>query len=347
MKRIILTALLAAGCGPLVTEPMPDIPETVEYDTVRIEYGDDDLVEPGEAEQALEPSPAALVGDPSLIALLTGTTVAGTNLTIWFQLKLIEEVTRHRPTSWDEGVWTWDNAEFKKEDEQYGVFEIREIEPGRYSYSWRVGNTMDERLEVFSGEFSPRDRVDGQQRGTGIIRFDFDNIRAVDPDGKGPEAGRVAIAFRSIGGVRQVRVATFDLVEDGKTEARSALYRYTQLPTGRGRFQWATPADFLEDGEPLELLSIDSAWTPEKAGRAQARVTGGSLEINEVLLHECWGADGKYVFGDLTPDMPAVPYEDGTVDACAGNLNDIELDPPTYQRPETEPEIPGPHPDEQ
>lgn len=347
MKRIILAALFTAGCGPLITEPMPDIPETVEYDTVRIDYGDDDLVEPGTVNQALEPSPAALVGDASLIALLARSTVGGTNAIIWFQLRLIEEVTKQRPTSWDEGVWTWDNAEFRKEGEQYGVFQIRELETGRYSYSWRVGNTMDERLEVFSGEFSPKPRVEGRQRGSGIIRFDFDNIRAVDPDGNGPEAGRIAIAFRSIGGVRQVRVATLDLVKDGETMASSAPYRYAELPSGRGRFQWATPANFLNDGDPQELLSIDAAWTPQKAGRAMVRLSGGSLDVNEVLLEECWGTDGRILFADATPDLDAVAYEDGTADACTGNLVDVALDPPTYQRPESEPEIPGPHPDEQ
>ena len=55
--------MFAASCGPLVTEPMPDIPETVEYDTVRIEYGDDDLLEASTAQM--------LIGDVSPIANIT------------------------------------------------------------------------------------------------------------------------------------------------------------------------------------------------------------------------------------------------------------------------------------
>lgn len=341
--QLLAIALVAAGCGPLVTEPMPDIPETVEYDTVRIEYGEDDLVA-GTANQPL--TPQALIGDASVMAALAKGLVGGTNQIIHGQFALIDAVTQHAPTSWDEGLWVWDNTEFKRDDERFSRFEISEIDEGRYGYLWLVGNRPAEMLEIFSGEFTPQTREDGRQRGYGKIRFNFDNIHAVDPETDAPK-GRAAIAFRAVGGVRQVRVATFDLVEHGKTEKTSALYEYVQFRNRGGRFKFGTRVDWLKDADPLEVLAVDAVWTASTEGRALARLSGGSLTINEVLAEECWGANGRMTFADLTPDMPAVPYEDGMRESCAAGLLEFELDPPAYTPPETEPAVPGPHADEE
>lgn len=337
---LLASAIFAAACGPLggpvVTEPMPDIPETVEYDTVRIEYGDDDLLSPAG-------DPRTLVGDPSPIAAVAQAFVRGTNSIIRAQIALIEAVTRVRPTEWDDDIWIWDNAETRRTSERYSRFEIRRIGDDDIAYEWRVGNEPDELLEVFSGEFSQRAKIGGRQRGSGLLRFNFTNMHQVD-ETTDPRQGRVVIAFRSAGGVRQVRVASFNLVEEGRPEPRSGLYDYIELPDA-GRFRFAAETDFLKDGEPLEHLSIDAVWTREQAGRALASLTGGSLLVNEVLLHECWDDAGRTTFADATPDV-AFPYEDGEFTACSPQVADFELRPPVVMVPQSDPEIPAPHPDE-
>lgn len=343
MKRrtlLLISMLVAPACGPLVTEPMPDIPETVEYDTVRIEYGDDDLLNgtSGTRQQML-------VGDASGIAQVSQVFVKGTNLVIRTQIRLVEAVVRNDPTSYSDGVWVWDNTTFKSAEDRFSRFTIQRIEDGDFRYLWEVGNTADEMLEVFAGEFHPRARFDGRQRGLGLLRFNFTNMHEVDPTST-PEKGRVAIAFRSIGGVRQVRVATFDLVEAGETEPRSARYEYVQLPDDAGRFKFVAETDFLKDGAPFEELAIDAVWSQTQSGRALASLTGGSLTINEVLLQECWDDVGRTTFADTTPDLPGVPYEDGDISACEPRLVEFDLAPPSLDAPQTDPEIPGPHPDE-
>ena len=339
-NRLLALTFFAAGCGPLVTEPMPDIPETVEYDTVRIEYGDDDLVGPSSSQPLTHPQ--ALVGDRSIMALLAKGLVGGTNQIIRGQFAVIEAVTGHEPTSWEQGHWVWDNTKFKRADERFSRFEITDEGEGRYAYLLVVGSKPAEMLEVFSGHFTPRSREDGVQRGFGLIRFNFDNLHAVDPDARAPR-GRAAIAFRAVDGVRQVRVATFDLVEFGKTEKTSALYEYAQFPDDTGRFKFGTRVDWLKDGDPHEVLAVDAVWTAATEGRAIARLSGGSLEINEVLAEECWDGDSAVTFADLTPDMPGLGYEDGTSSGCAASLLEFDLDPPAFSPPEREPEIPGPH----
>ena len=339
-SKLMILLLVAGGCGPIgpvVTEPMPDIPETVEYDTVRIEYGDDDLLT---ASSAL----GALVGDPSPIAQITMAFVRGTNGVIRGQMQLIDALTRTRPTDWGDDYWIWDNSEDRRSSELFSHFEIRRLSDDDFEYAWQLGDTSDAMVEVFSGEFRPRARFEGRQRGLGILRFNFTNLHQVDPDSD-PSQGRVAIAFRAIGGVRQVRVASFDVVDEENPEPRSATYGYEQFRDGAGRFRFAAQTDFLKDGAPLEELSIDTAWTRDAEGRALASLTGGSLLVNEVLLHECWDEAGRTVFADATPDI-AFPYEDGVVDSCNARLLEFELSPPPLVIPQTDPEIPAPHPDE-
>lgn len=343
MKRILPLLSIAAlyGCGPGVTNPMPDIPETVEYDTVRIEYGEDDLVDgtPATAEAQM------LVGDPSLVAGVSQGLIRGTNRVIFQQLRLVDSIVQTRPTEVRDGQWAWDNAASKPDSEPFSRFEITEIDEESYAYEWTLGTRADEMLVVFSAEFRRRERVDGRQRGSGILRFNFDNIHEVDADADAPR-GRAAIAFRAVGGVRQVHVATFDLVELGRVDVQNARFEYVELRSGAGRFKFGQAVDFLRDGEPLETLSIDAVWTPGQRGRAMASLTGGSLEINEVLLHECWDRGGMVSFADATPDLP-VEYEDGEESACADVLTEFSLDPPEFSPPQTDPEIPGTHPDEQ
>ncbi len=338
-QDLLIPLVLLAGCGPIggpvVTEPMPDIPETVEYDTVRIEYGDDDL---------LTASARALVGSPSLLALVSQQFVRGTNGILRAQLALIAAVTRTRPTDYDDGVWSWDNAASRRAPELFSRFEIQEVEPGAYTYRWRLGETESDLLEVFSGEFHPRQRFNGRQRGLGMLQFNFSNLRQLDPDAD-PSAGRVAIAFRSVGGIRQVKVASFDLVTEEQPAPRNGQYEYVEFADGAGRFQFGAETDFLNDGVPLEKLSIDAVWTESAAGRALASLTGGSLMVNEVLLHECWDGGARTTFADATPDL-AIPYEDGESSACDGRLFDIELEPPDVVVPQTDPAIPAAHPDE-
>ena len=338
--HVLFAVVFAAGCGPMVTEPMPDIPETVEYDTVRIDYGDDDLV----AGQALSVHPRALVGDPSAVAHLSQVLVQGTNRVIRDQLLLVGAVTDLPPTSWDNGLWVWDNAEVKQASERFSRFAITEGD-GRIEYRWEVGNDADEMLEIFSGWFAPMERGGGGQRGTGLVRFDFDNVLAVDPEADVPQ-GRAAIAFRAVGGVRQVRVAAYELIQKGKTEPQSSLYDYVQLPDGDGRFRFGTRTDFLHDGAPHELLAVDAAWNEGAEGRASARLTGGSLLINEVLLEECWDAAANVTFADATPNL-APNYEDGTRDACRPEHLALELAPPEFLIPEGDPVVPSAHPAEQ
>lgn len=328
--------LAAISCGPVATEPMPDIPERVEYDTVKIEYGEDDLIR---ATSELVPGAAgALVGDPSGLAELARSTVRGTNRTIFQQIALVEAIASFPPTSFEDDVWTW----IDRRDDRHTVFTIERVSEGRLSYLLESGVTADTIAPVFSGSFDRSSRLAGRQQGSGILRFNLEQFSAIDEDAD--SEGDVLIAFRSFNRIRQVRVALIDVLEQGADNRVNALYEYTQLRNGAGRFKFSSLSDFRNDGEPLERVTVDTAWTPDASGRAAARVTGGSLQINELLLDECWDASGAIVWADAQPDLPT--YDDGEFESCAEPLQRLNLMAPVYQPPSGEPEIPNPHPDE-
>lgn len=145
MRHLItIVSLGAMSCGPLVTEPMPDIPETVEYKTVRIEYGGDDLLpQPGMRQQEL-------VGDASGLAALTRLIVRGANQAIRDQIGLVDAITRFPPSGYMENTWTWEY-----QDERYGKLELTQSEedPDQVSYILLIGDVKASAQEVLSGEF--------------------------------------------------------------------------------------------------------------------------------------------------------------------------------------------------
>jgi hypothetical protein len=318
------------ACGPFVTEPMPDIPQTVEYETVRIEYGTEDLLP-----AAQQPLQQPLVGDQSDIALITRLLVRGTNRAIRDQIALVDAISKFPPSAFTDNSWTWENAEgYQRLELVRSVDDVQQI-----SYELFVGETKAAAEVALSGVFTRfESEVEGaKQEGEGILRFNFDV-------GDREASGRIAIAFRATKGVRQVRVAFFNFRETADVEPNNALYEYTQLPDATGVFTYAALQDFLKDGTPLEDVAMTTAWTSDQLGRAVARVEGGSLGVEQILINECWDGVGRVVWSDAEPNLPD---DDGEFEACEMSLQPLELVPPVVVVPTQDPEIPAPHPAEE
>ena len=338
--HIAIAALLMASCGVGVTEPMPDIPQTVEYDTVHIEYGEEDFVEELDSGTRQQ----ALVGAESLIGKVAQDVVRDTNRILFDHIEQVEDIVSNPPTRTEPGTWIWDRSDNSSFWRPGSFFAIQEIDDGVFGYTWRLHRVDGEEFEVFSGQFTPRTRVRGQQRGSGIIRFNFDSLKAVDENSTA--SGTLVIAFRAVGGVRQVTFATFDLQWNDAMTPLTSQHSFVQLPSGAGRLRFVRPVDFLNDGLPHERLAIDAVWTRSQSGRALAHVMGGSLAPNEVVMQECWDDANRQVFGDLTPDIPEADFEDGDPMDCDVSLEAFELFAPDDAPPQGDPRVPNPHPDE-
>ena len=333
-----------ASCGVGVINPMPDIPEVVEYDTIRIEYGTDDGVEATQEDELTRVS--ALLGERSEIAALTFTAVSNTNRLIYGILARVGEVVVTEPTDYADEVWIWEaNRPSRGEYVKFSLERLDTIEADgavdAVRFRLDYGTSRMNSAKIYDGEFYTFGRdPEGRQRGAGILRFYFDEIHRFDPDST---EGTMKLAFRVNGGVRQIRANLLG-VRDANIppEPIDASYGYLQLPDGYGRLGYLARGDaFGRDGVD-ELSSVDAAWAPDQRGHAAALIRGGSLGEREVDRRQCWDRDQLTTF-QLT--QPARDDDGGDESACDPALLGLELEPPGFERPASnDPPIPSRHP---
>lgn len=349
-SSLTLLALLAS-CGPTTIEPVPDIPQTVAYDTVKIDYAGEDGVAQAEGESDTSSlRTGALVGESSGLAEFTRKTVFGTNEIMYGVFDLIDRITEFPARRPQEGRWVWETP---ARAQDYLYLRIDAVDADTYAYTMRLGSSAQDSREIFSGWFTPfdTDADNGEtgeaadsdtdvQQGEGLLYLDFDALHAYDPSSF---EGKMAIAFRSRNDVRQVRVG-FEQFSDGTSEPLNAIYRYVELPSGRGRLVFFGRGDFGDDGGLLEFFSVDAAWTPEREGRVAARVEGGNLP-QPYVVRQCWDTAETIVWEQSQPARPA--HDGGAIEACATSLRALTVDPPTYEPPNgRDPDVPGAHPSE-
>ncbi|MEZ4458781.1 MAG: hypothetical protein R3E66_03450 [bacterium] len=272
--KIALPMLMLLGCGPVVTEPMPDIPQTVEYETVRVEYGTTDLLDaPADARQQ------PLVGEASELALLTQGFVRGTNKAIRDQIQLVERVSADPPTAYADGVWTWEYASAT----EYFLFQITEGADGGYSYSFSTGTDASTALVVFDGQFQPREGRLLRQSGTGILRFHFDNIPQPGPQkASGTISDRVSCDRRRAAS----RTHFLDFTE-GVEPPLTAAYDYIQLRSGQGRFRYSARQDFKRTASPMNWWASTALGQRNRLGESRY-ASKGAASRSTVLFDECW-----------------------------------------------------------
>ncbi len=347
-RRIVALAAWCMGwcasCGVGVINPMPDIPEVVEYDTVRIEYGRDDGIEATREDELTRQG--ALLGERSAIAELTRATVSNTNGLIYGFLAQVSELTATPPSDYAEEVWTWElNRPARGEYIKFTLERLDTIEAAgavdAVRFRLEYGTTRMNSGKVYDGEFYTFGRdSEGRQRGAGVLRFYFDEVRRFDPNS--PE-GTMKLSFRVNNGVRQVRANLIGVWDaNSRLDPTDASYGYLQLPDGYGRLNYLASGDTLErDGIP-ELSSVDAAWAPDERGRAAALIRGGSLGDAEVRRSQCWDAEQLTTF-QLTD--PANDSDGGDESACDPVLLDLDLEPPGFGRTgRGDPAIPSRHP---
>ena len=339
-------AALSVSCGGVVINPMPDIPETVEYDTIRLDYGRDDGIEATPDGDVTRQG--ALIGEPSELAELTGATVSNTNALIYGILNQVDEIVATPPADYADEVWTWELSRPLRGE--YVKFVLQRMDPiGRAGaqdavrFRLEYGRSRVDSATIYDGEFYTFGRDDeGRQRGAGTLRFYFDDVRRYDPSSA---EGSMRVSFRSNRGVRQVRSHLLQ-VKGARTQADplDAIYGYVQFPDGYGRLSYFGRGDIVgRDGED-EFASVSAAWSPDKVGRVVAKVERGSLGGLTLGRRQCWDADQVVNYQLSTP---ANDGDGGAEGACDPVLLGVDLSVPEFSPPTgIDPEIPGPHPRE-
>lgn len=335
MKHTIIFLLLAAGlsgCGPIATEPMPDIPQTVDYETVRLEYGEDDLQGSGHM--------GMVVGESSEIAALTRLVISQTNAVLRDHLNVISFVRRFPPTVQQEDLWIWRSTTASG---RHRELLLRRIDDETLEYEFSAGPDLSDLTLFGHGTLLSIEGTGSEQTGSGILHLDFDAKRSVAGQETNFPPGRMALAFRTQADVRQIEVAFFDVVWNEGGQAIDTLYSYVQLPDKSGFFDYHTLADFRQTGPPLEQLSVSVAWEATRAGRAAARIDDGGMVLPSLFVEQCWNTTQVVTYALSTPTIPT--YDGGAIDDCAPGLQPLDVIAPDFAvPPEDGPPIPGPHP---
>ncbi len=238
----------------------------------------------------------------------------------------------------------------------------RDLAAKRYFFSlygWPLTGTEADKMLVLAGEGRILPRFDGKRRGAGRIGYNFDNWNALT--GQGP-TGKAAIGYRAAGRLRQLHVGLRDLLPEGQTTPRSALYRFAHVIGKGGHLRFVVDDDVVkpegngfvmgEDGI-IELARAGLDWARGIGARATARVCGGSVGEGQcVFVRQCWKADNRVTFEDLRAVLTgeeASPWDPAACpadDALPLPPSEVPTEEDTTVPEDSTGEVPGPAVDE-
>jgi hypothetical protein len=242
-----------------------------------------------------------------------------------FVLNLIEEITKHTPTSLTADVAVWGPY---TDALSPTTWKLTVTKTADHAYSYKLeGKGKAEADSAFKTVLSGSHRiaVDAQGNrlrdfGNGSLKLDWDaaqqlpehdnNVGTVDIRYERPDAQAVA----------KVEADFRNVKDDERPGTKvNADYRYTETPGAGGEFDFALAKNFDTDPNrpAIERLTIKSRWAQSGAGRADVKITGGDFIVASATVSECW--DANFLSQYLEANWPLAPNY-GAVSAC-GSLS--------------------------
>ncbi len=311
---LCLAALAASGCNY--------DPETRLFRQVVPKPEDVALAPPGAETEASESGNTVQQGlercDEDTLRCHAENIASGLNALTAGLLAIVDGVVQLPPSQRDDGRRVW-GPHFTLEQDATFRFEMVRADDGTFTWCLHAGRGDLTRAEgtealdcgvyeagngmllVLSGESSPGSAV-GQAAGSGRGSMVLEGPRFRDLDPNAEEVGVITFVYDNTSG----RDVTIDVEESegrrGDLFGTGVTYRYTSEPDDSGTFYFAARANFVGGGgfgfDPvLEDFVIRSRWTAEKAGRADATVSGGDLDAGaEYSATQCWNTSLETVY---------------------------------------------------
>jgi hypothetical protein len=304
MKKSIglLAALTLTACEPV---PVVDFKDSMPTsDTTKVEMPKGSSGQGGllTAEQALQ-------GEGSGMAGLTAASILIVNGTTVWVLAGLGAVASQDPTSvnGDTAIFgphtpvfsptTWLLTVTRKAN---NVFE--------YTLDAKPKDAPDSQFaHVLTGEHEVAISDEGRPMrgfGEGHFTLQWDNVTRLS--NQPSKRGTAEFRYSRNSPTDEVKVdVDFEEFVGDATAPTTALYRYAQVPGGKGSFQFAVDANvhwFDASRTALERLSIKSRWVESGEGRADVRVSGGDMS-NPETLNECWDSRFRSTYMERT-DSP-------------------------------------------
>jgi hypothetical protein len=145
-------------------------------------------------------------------------------------------------------------------------------------------------------------------RGSGSFTIDFSVAEELDPVGNTGE-GTLAVVYDLESEPKTLSVNW----EDPALPQASVDYAYSEALDGSGDFQFTAFGDTDDPGPLAETIEMRSRWNATGAGRGDARVHDGDLDLS-VTASECWGTAFTVVY---RTDSAGWKPTEGDPAACA------------------------------
>jgi hypothetical protein len=243
-----------------------------------------------------------------------------------FVLNLLEEITRHTPTTLEGDVAVWGPH---TDALSPNTWKLTVTRTGDHAYNYKLeGKGKTEADSAFKTVLSGThtiavDAQGNRQRdfGSGSMRLDWDaaqtlpehdaNIGTLDIRYSRPDAASVITVDANFRNVK----------DDERPGTRvNADYLYKETPGAGGEFDFALSKNFDTDpNRPgIERLTIKTRWAQSGAGRADVKITGGDFQVASATVNECWDANfaSQYLEASWVTSGPVY----GNVAAC-GSLS--------------------------
>jgi len=322
-KSLMLCAsLMIVGCGQTQEDEFRDGLPSKQMMEVK---------EPGAGTgQKLEVEGGAVMafgkGDTSDFYKLTRGATVIVNGGTAFVLNLIEEVTKHTPTSIEGDVAVWGPY---TDALSPNTWKLTVTKTAEHAYSYKVEGKAKTAADsdfkiIISGSHSIATDAQGNRLrdfGSGNIVLDWDAAQTLPEHGTDVGTATLRYSRPDAQAVTSVEADFRNVKDDERPGTRvSADYRYKETPGAGGEFDFGLNKNFDTDParSAIERLTIKSRWAQSGAGRADVKIAGGDFQIASATVSECWDANfaSQFLVASWVTSGPVY----GDVSAC-GSLS--------------------------
>jgi hypothetical protein len=230
-------------------------------------------------------------------------------------LRLVRDITRHRPTTLGEDAAVWGPHTPALSPVTWRLSVKRQAD-GTYAYALagreKAATAEGAFVTVLSGTHAPARDAAGEPLegfGSGSFTVDWEARRAL-PEAKADEMGQGLFTYARPDGAGPVTVGVdFRQVRDAESGVRvDARYAFRAEPGAGGRLDFLVLKDQVA-GARLERLAVRSRWAESGVGRSDVRLSGGDLP-GEATVNECWDAAflSRYARVSWAPADPQLNY---------------------------------------
>jgi hypothetical protein len=296
----------------------------------------------------LDSSQGPVVGGPAAFKAHAGKVMEGINALIAETHEEVDNLfAEAEPVETTQGAWTCKVWETGGEKNHWRLRScLMDAKLGKFAFRLE-GRPLAATAEadykvVLAGEGKLVPRFGGDKRGIGRIGYNLDNLASLT--GR-PVAGRLGIAYRTIGKARHLVLGLEHVSVQAMDREMHGVYRFLRVKGQGGRFSFVGEGDYLATGDQgelgigqdtlVELTRAVIGWKATGEARTVLAACGGTVGDGECArLVQCWTRDDSISFQAVDDDGKGKPAWDKT--ACAelplpvgGPPAESDMGPPT------------------